>query len=346
VMKLSAIGELGLIERIRELVPRPTQAILGIGDDCAVLRPTAGRDLLVTTDVLVEQVDFTQEATSPFRLGRKAMAASLSDIAAMGGRPCAALVTLALRQDLETEFIDELYRGLQHEGSKHGVEIIGGDISASSTLMIGVTVLGEAESRRAVTRAGAKPGERVWVTGRLGGSAAGLAALQAGFRLRNDQVEGPLEATGELAEAIREALERHLCPSPRIREGLALAAAGIASSMIDVSDGLAADVAKLCRESGVSTRIREDRIPVDPVASIIGDLLGQDAMAMALGGGEDFELLFSSPADADDIVRLFANGRAVTEVGEVTAPGEGCVLIQRSGATVPLSGGHDHFRRP
>ncbi len=345
MIRLSGVGEFGLIERIRGIVPRPTHAILGIGDDCAVVRPTAGRDLLVTTDLLVEQVDFTQRTTTPFRLGRKAMAVSLSDIAAMGGLPRAALVTLALRPDMEPEFIDDLYRGLQKEGAKHGVEIIGGDISASSTLMIGVTVLGEAESGRAVTRAGAQPGERVWVTGRLGGSAAGLAALQAGFRLSNDQVEGPLEATGKLAEAIREALERHLCPAPRIREGRALAAAGVASAMIDLSDGLAADLAKLCRESGVSARIREDRIPVDPVASIIGNLLGQDTMAMALAGGEDFELLFSSPADADGIVRLVANGQAMTEVGEVTAPAEGCVLVQRSGAMVPLSGGYDHFRR-
>ncbi|MGH7427688.1 MAG: thiamine-phosphate kinase [Candidatus Methylomirabilaceae bacterium] len=344
-MKLSAVGEFGLIERIKGLLSRPTHAILGIGDDCAVWRPTAGLDLLVTTDLLVEQVDFTLETTTPFRLGRKAMAVSLSDIAAMGGLPRAALITLALPSELEAEFVDELYRGLQKEGSKHGVEFIGGDISASSTLMIGVTVVGEAEPGQAVTRAGAKPGERIWITGRLGGSAAGLAALQTGFRLRDDQVEGPPETSGELIAGIREALERHLCPSPRIREGRALAAAGVASAMIDLSDGLATDLGHLCRESGVSARIRKDRIPVDPVASIIGGLVGQDPMGMALAGGEDFELLFTSPACADDVVRLFPDDQAVTEVGEVTAPGEGCVLVQRNGAAVPLSGGYEHFRR-
>ncbi len=344
-MKLSAVGEFGLIERIRSTLPRPSRAILGIGDDCAVLRPTPGRDLLATTDLLVECVDFTEQTTTPFRLGRKAMAVSLSDIAAMGGLPRAALVTLALRPDVEAEFIDEVYRGLQQEGSRLGVEIIGGDISASSTLMIGVTVVGEVEPGQGVTRTGAKPGERIWITGRLGGSAAGFAALQAGFRLRNDHVEGPLDDTSQVAEAIREALERHLCPAPRIQEGRALAAAGVASAMIDVSDGLAADLVALCRESGVSAKLRKDRIPVDPVASIVGGLVGQDALAMALAGGEDFELLFSSPADADEIVRLFASGQAVTEVGEVTPPGEGCVLVDRRGEAVPLSGGYDHFRR-
>jgi thiamine-monophosphate kinase len=344
-MRLSSIGESGLIERIRSFLATPTHAILGIGDDCAVVRPTAGRDLLLTTDLLVEEVDFTRHTTTPFRLGRKAMAVSLSDIAAMGGLPRAALVTLALRSDMEAEFIDELYRGLREEGSRHGVEIIGGDLSASSTLMIGVTVVGEVEPQRAITRARAKPGERIWTTGRLGGSAAGLAALRAGFRLSNDRVEAPLEITGELTEAIREALERHLCPVPRIQEGHALVAAGVASAMIDLSDGLATDLANLCRESGVSARIWEDRIPVDPVALIIGDLLGQDPIALALSGGEDFELLFSSPADADDIVRLFPGRLRVTQVGDVTAPGDGCALVQRSGATVPLGSGYDHFRR-
>src|SRR5574337_208625 len=170
-MKVSTIGESGLIERIRSLLSQPHDAILGIGDDCAALRPTAGTDLLLTTDMLVEGVDFTLQTITPFRLGRKAMGVNLSDIAAMGGLPRAALAVLVMSPDDEIEFVDELYRGLQVEGARFGVEVIGGDLSASPTLMIGVTLVGEAKTGRAVTRSGAKPGERVWVTGRLGAAA-------------------------------------------------------------------------------------------------------------------------------------------------------------------------------
>src|SRR5574337_984038 len=202
-MRISAIGECALIERIRGILPRPHEALLGIGDDCAALRLTAGTALLLTTDLLVEGIDFTSQTITPFRLGRKAMAINLSDIAAMGGLPRFALVALAIPPDQEIEFVDELYRGLQAEGAPFAVEVIGGDLSASSTLMIGVTVAGEADKGRAVTRSGAKPGERVWVTGRLGASAAGLAALKAGFRLRDDQVETPREIRSEGCHTFR-----------------------------------------------------------------------------------------------------------------------------------------------
>ena len=344
-MKLSVIGEFGLVERIRHLLPRASDALLGIGDDCAALRPREGRDLLLTTDLLVEGVDFTMQTITPFRLGRKTMAVNLSDIAAMGGLPRAALVVLALPPETDSAFIDELYRGLQEEGVPFGVEVIGGDLSASPTLMIGVTLVGEVEPGRAVTRSGAKQGERIWVTGRLGASAAGLAALRAGFRLQGDRVEVPFELSADLEKAIHAALERHLCPVPRVREGRALAEAGFASAMIDLSDGLASDLGHLCRESGVSARIREDLIPIDPAASVVAQHLGIDAMAMALGGGEDFELLFTSSSEPTEIHDMFSDGPGVTEVGEVEEAGHGCLLVQRTGNEVPLAGGYDHFRR-
>jgi thiamine-monophosphate kinase len=345
-MKLSVIGEFGLVERIRHLLPRASDALLGIGDDCAALRPSAGKDLLLTTDLLVEQVDFTKHTTTPFRLGRKAMGVNLSDIAAMGGLPCAALVVLALPPETDSAFVDELYRGLQAEGAPFGVEVIGGDLSASPTLMIGVTLVGEVEPGRAVTRSGAKQGERIWVTGRLGVSSAGLLALGAGFRLRDDdQVEAPSDVSTELREAVRRALNQHLCPVPRVREGRALAEAGFASAMIDLSDGLASDLGHLCRESGVSARIRENQVPVDPAASAIAQYLGKDPMALALQGGEDFELLFTSSSEPTAIHDMFSDGPGVTEVGEVEKPGQGCVLVQQSGGVIPLAGGYNHFRR-
>ncbi len=343
-MKVSSLGEFGLIDRIRRLLPPASEALLGIGDDCAALRLTTGRDLLLTSDLLVDQVDFTQETITPFCLGRKAMSVNLSDIAAMGGLPRAALITLALSLETEVEFVDELYRGLQEEGARYAVEILGGDLSASSTLMIGVTLAGEVEPGKAVTRSGAKPGERIWVTGALGASAAGLAALKAGFRLRDNQVEAPYEVPDRLMEAIREAIERHWHPTPRVREGRALAEAGVASAMIDLSDGLASDVRHLCRESGVSATIRQDQIPVDPVASAIGQHLGKKPFAMAIEGGEDFELLFTSSARPADILAMFSGGIPVTEVGEVGEQGQGCLLERSGEAAVPLAGGYDHFR--
>ena len=344
-MKVSAIGEFGLIERIRSLLPQPSDPLFGIGDDCAALRPTAGRDLLLTTDLLVDRVDFTLQTITPFCLGRKAMGVNLSDIAAMGGLPRAALITLAIPPEVETQFIDELYRGLQEEAARYTVEIVGGDLSASSTLMIGVFLTGEVEPGRAVTRSGAKPGERIWVTGRLGASAAGLAALNAGFRLRADRVEVPCGVSAELKEAIRLAIERHCCPIPRVREGRALAEAGVASAMIDLSDGLASDLRHLCRESRVSARIKEDQIPIDPVASAIGRHLGKEPLALAVEGGEDFELLFTSSSDPGDILATLSDGVTATEVGQVEEEGLGCLLEGRGGTAVPLTGGHDHFRQ-
>ncbi len=344
-MRISAIGEFALIERIRRMLPRPHDALLGIGDDCAVLRPTVGRDLLLTTDLLVDGVDFTRQTITPFRLGRKAMGVNLSDIAAMGGLPRAALVTLAIPPDEEIEFVDELYRGLREEGARFAVEVIGGDLSASSTLMISVTLVGEVEAGRAITRSGARPGEQIWVTGRLGAAAAGLIALKAGFRLLDDQVETPFEASDSLREAIRQAIERHLCPIPRIREGRALAQAGVASAMIDLSDGLASDLAHLCRESGVSAKIREDQLPVDQAASAIAQHFGQDPLALALQGGEDFELLFTSSWDPADIAAMFPDAVTVTAIGKVGEAGQECQIERQDGRAVALTGGYDHFRR-
>lgn len=344
-MRISDIGECTLIERIRSRLPKPHNALLGIGDDCAALRPTAGRDLLLTTDLLVDSIDFTRDTTTPFRIGRKAMAVNLSDIAAMGGLPRAALITLALPPDEEIAFVDELYRGLLDEASRFALDVIGGDLSASATLMIGVTLSGEVEPERTVTRAGAKPGELIWTTGRLGAAAAGLAALRAGCRLRDGYIEVPFEISSSLHEAISATIERQLCPIPRVREGMALAQSGAASAMIDLSDGLASDLTHLCRESGVSAIIHEDRIPIDQTVSVIAQHFGQEPLMLALQGGEDFELLFTSSWDPVDLAAMFAGTVAVTAIGTIEEAGQGCRIQRQDGSTVSLTGGYDHFRR-
>lgn len=210
--------------------------------------------------------------------------------------------------------------------------------------MISVTLVGEVETGRAITRSGAKPGERIWITGRLGAAAAGLAALKAGCRLREDQIETPFEISGSLRQAVRQAIERHLCPIPRIQEGRALAQAGAASAMIDLSDGLALDLTHLCRESGVSATIREDQIPIDRAASAVAQRFGQDPLAMALQGGEDFELLFTSSWDPADIAAIFSSV-TVTAIGQVEEAGQECRLQRQDGRVAALTGGYDHFRR-
>jgi thiamine-monophosphate kinase len=345
-MKLSAVGEVALIQRIRNLLSPGRRALVGIGDDCAVLRAAAGKDLLLTTDLLVEGVDFTRDTTTPFRLGRRAMAVNLSDIAAMGGVPRAALVVLALPPDLDVAFVDGLYRGLQEEGLRADVEVVGGDLSASPTLTIGLAVAGEADPGRAVTRSGAAPGDRIWVTGRLGASAAGLAVLRAGFRLHDDEPDVAAEVPEDLKRAISEVVDRHLCPVPRVQQGRVLGEAGVASAMIDLSDGLAADLERVCRESGVSAKVLEESIPVDPAASSVARFLGLDPMALALAGGEDFELLFTSSADPGAVRSLFAGTIEVTEIGRIEErSGIGCDLIRQDGSATRLTGGYDHFRR-
>jgi thiamine-monophosphate kinase len=332
-------AELEIIRIIRRTAEQsPGERVeAGIGDDTAVLLPQQGARLLATTDLLVEDVHFRRRWATPFDIGWKAMAVNLSDIAGKGGRPLWALVGLALPAPPSRSDVEALYEGMRQAGAPHGVAIVGGDTSTSPCgWFINVTLLGEhAGSPR--LRSGAKPGDAVAVTGTLGRSAAGLAVLEAG--------RAALSAVSH--EALETAAAAHLRPTARVAEGRWLGAAAGVHAMMDCSDGLATDLAHLCRASGVGARVALDRLPVDSAARDVAGSLAADALSWATSGGEDFELLLTcDPASVgalrDGLRR--ATGTALTVVGEVEALGAGVTFLDAAGKRVSVGPGYEHFR--
>jgi thiamine-monophosphate kinase len=345
---LAALGEFGLIDRIRARVRvRGAGTLVGIGDDAALLALEAGNRFLVTTDMLLDGVHF-QWGWRCFReLGRKAVAVNVSDIAAMGGRPLYALLGLAIPSaGVALEGLDALVAGMEEEAEAHGVTMVGGDTCASrSGLVLSVTLIGLPPPTGPILRSGARPGDGVWVTGSLGGAAAGLLALERGFRpgqpwpaalARPDWVG----ATDETA--IQAALAAHLTPVPRVAAGQALV--GEATAMIDVSDGVASDAGHLGTESRVGVRLHARHLPIHPGAAVMARLAGRDALDLVLRGGEDYELLFTTAADPRPVLRAAVPGLGVTRIGETTAETGGPVLVREGGQAEPLAGGFDHLR--
>lgn len=335
-MRIHEIGEFGLIARIAHALPAPGEGVIvGIGDDVAVLRPNGTRYILATCDIQVENVHFLRDRITPQQLGRKVVAINVSDIAAMGGVPRYLLVSLVLPKDTEVAFVDGLYGGMQEECLRWGVEIVGGNMAHSpGGIVVDLFLLGEVEPDRLLRRSSARVGDRVLVTGTLGDSAAGLAL-----------VLHPEAAC--LDEHRRWVLERHLTPTPRLREGRAIAQSGLATAMIDLSDGLASDIGHICEMSGVGVRIWADALPISGAARAVAEALGGDALDWALFGGEDYELLFTAPAEwAAELAHRVQEetGTYVAIIGEVAPAEEGMTLIHRDGVPVPLrKGGWDHF---
>ena len=328
------LGEFGLIDRIKAMLPRGNDRVaLGIGDDTAALKTSPGMLLLATCDIQVEGRHFRLEHISPHQLGRRSAAINLSDIAAMGGRPTYALVSLALPQATEVAWVDELYRGLGDELGAHGALVVGGNLSGSARdVVIDITLMGEVAEPMLVRRGGARTGDAVLVTGWLGESLLGRLALERG-----------LDSTTPAAARV---IEAHLTPAPRVREGQAVAARKGATAMIDVSDGLAADLGHICSDSGVGARLVAGALPVSPEAREVAANLGVDAIEAALHGGEDYELLFTCPVDeaertAADVVA--ATGTPVARIGEIVR-GEGIELVTSDGSRSSVEPrGWDHF---
>jgi thiamine-monophosphate kinase len=309
-------GEFELIGAIRAMTPAGGPGVIvGIGDDCAVLRTDPDDDLLLTTDLLVEGRHFRSDA-APEDVGWKALAVSVSDVAAMGGRPLHAVLSVALRPGQSGEFADRMACGLLDCARRHGCALVGGDTNATDgPLVVCVTLTGAVRRGGAVLRSGARAGDAVFVTGALGGSLAG----------------------------------RHLRPTPRVAEAAALAAGGPVHAMIDVSDGLSSDLGHVLDASHVAAEIWADRVPVHADAVAMSRTDGRSPLEHALHDGEDFELCFTAPASRAE--RLVAEGLAgtpVTRIGVVVA-GHGAVLLDREGAQCSayplLPGGFDHFGR-
>ncbi|HMM19988.1 MAG TPA: thiamine-phosphate kinase [Selenomonadales bacterium] len=329
-MQLKEVGEFGLIDLIREgTIVNPENIIVGIGDDAAVYLPGHRQLGLLTTDMLVETVHFDLTKTTLWQLGYRAIAVNLSDIAAMGGNPRHAVVSIGLPRQFSVEQVVELYQGMKEICHEFGVNIIGGDTVASPRgMVINVAVVGEVEPVNLLRRSGAKAGDLVVVTGTLGDSACGLDLL--------------LRPGWEEYEFAWPLVTAHLTPRPRVSIGRKLAGWG-ATSCDDISDGLASEAHELAKASQVGIRLYEERVPLSADLLQAADLLGKAALDYALYGGEDFELVFTIPPEIS--AELLAAELPFTVVGEVTEPAAGVVLVGRDGQAVLLEAkGYNHFR--
>lgn len=305
------------IEHIRALFERPNASIsLGIGDDCAVLAPSPNARVW-TVDAAIEDVHFSRTFMSLGECAYRAFMAATSDIAAMGASASAALCALAFPATMSDSELEALLQGLAQASDALLVPIVGGNLARARELSITTTVLGEC--RRAVSRSGAQTGEGVFVTGRIGGASLGLAALQHGERRE-----------GRFGAAIRSFLR------PRARLELSASLAEHASAAIDISDGLAQDLAHLCRASGLAATIELDRVPRLPDFAALAHALNESPARLLLGGGEDYEILFTAPPEC------VPKGLG-TQIG-FTRPGDDVRFLDASGADVSPPSGFDHFR--
>jgi thiamine-monophosphate kinase len=325
-VKVAELGEFGLIDLLADIAAENSsgQPVIGIGDDAAAWQSDAGLNL-VSVDCLVQDVHFTLATATWHELGWKALASGLSDIAAMGGRPRYAVVSLGLPGDTEVEDVVDLYHGITELGQRYGVSIIGGNISRSAVVFIDTTTLGEGD--KLLTRSAAVPGDKIAVTGSLGGAAAGLEVLQKKLSLLDE----------ETSACLRQSLFQ---PQPRINEGQLLVEHGIKAA-IDISDGLLADLGHLCRASKVGATVNIDSVPINPA---VKKALGNKALDMALSGGEDYELLFTADIEIIEDARVKTD-TPVTIIGEITTDSDSRIhLADKNGQPYcPASVGWQHF---
>lgn len=326
-----------LIEVIRRLLAEDSPGVvMGLGDDAALVEmgPHLG---ILTADMLVEGVHFDRGTVSATDLGYKALAVNVSDVAAMGGSPRFGLVSLGLPEDVEASWVVELYGGVRDAAGEYAMAVVGGDTSRSERMVVSVAVTGEVARGGAVLRSGAKPGDRVVVTGALGASAGGLKILRAP---PHDVAQA---ASSEWGRAL---VHAHLRPVARVGEAQTLAQSG-ATAMMDVSDGLAKDLGRLCDSSGVGAAVVLAGLPVALSLKELADALPDvDPLTLALGGGEDYELLATLPPGA---VRPAAAklaerfGTQLTDIGEIRE-GHGLMAVDSDGTERPLEPtGWDHF---
>ena len=295
-------NEIDAIKSLKEKFRSTSSDVyLGIGDDCAAIKAGENKLLLISTDSLVEGVHFTTSYFKPLEIAEKSVAVSISDIASMGGSPRYILSTIGIPQCSEQEVVEELLEGIKSACSRYGVELIGGNITGSEKLFLDITAIGEIDEDKVVKRCGSRPGDLVFVTGNLGDSALGLKLLESGRK-------GP------------DIVNCHKVPLARIEVGKKLAEGKLASSMIDISDGLIIDLERITVEHNLGARLYTENIPLsDNYRSLISEF-EQDAFKLALTGGEDYELLFTSPPEAREEVKGIEDSLyiRITEIGVVT----------------------------
>jgi thiamine-monophosphate kinase len=340
-----AMGELELIERIRSRWAGPASrrgaVTLGIGDDCAILRPPKGSEMLVTTDFTLEGRHFRRDLHPPESVGHRALARGLSDLAAMGARPTAAFLSLALPPEMLAtrqgrRWVERFFAGLKGLAGIHGVSLAGGDTSESpcGLVLADIVLVGSSPAGRALRRSGGHAGDALYVTGKLGGAAAELEEMKGRVAKGGRQPTLSNKTGNDGAPGL--VAHPQMFPQPRIKVGLALLRGGLATAAIDLSDGLSTDLAHLCRKSGVGAEIAAEALPIHPLA-----LKGQHALDLALHGGEDYELLFVAPAGVR-VPRSVA-GVTVTRIGGLVRGGA-VTMVGPNGRRGRLkAGGWEHF---
>jgi thiamine-monophosphate kinase len=362
-------GELALLRQIRSRAAHPSSSVLrlGIGDDCALLRPRPGEELAVTTDLSIAGRHFRLDWHQPESVGHRVLARGLSDLAAMGARPVAAFLSLGLPRQLTTpsgrrpSWVQRFLDGLLALAAVHKTPLAGGDLSESPIPVADIVLIGRVPRGKALLRSGARPGHLLYVTGNLGGAAAALARLAElaeqtakerdalkgrGFSraINASQSRGALAPDGCFSEdfsnppripkKLAPQLAPHLYPQPRIAQGLWLQRHSLASGALDLSDGLSTDLARLCRESGVAAEVDAALLPIHPAATL----------TQALNGGEDYELLFTAPPAAR-LPRKIA-GVSITRIGRILPrrPGQPAVTLLTPQGREPLEPhGWEHF---
>lgn len=331
--EISSLGEFALIERLTRDFPIHHESTrLAVGDDAAVISYPEGLQTLVTTDLLLEGIHFDLTYTPLRHLGYKAAVGSFSDIYAMNGHPQQLTCSIGVSSRFAVEDLEELYAGLRLACSRYGVDLIGGDTSASLTgLCISITCLGAARAEDIVYRSGAKPTDLICVSGNLGAAYMGLQLLEREKRVFAGEQGGDFEPDFAEHEYI---LERQLRPEARQDIIRALQEKGLRpTTMIDSSDGLASELLHLAKESKVGIRIYEERLPIDLETHRMAEELNMSTTTVAMNGGEDFELIFTVPlAELDRLKEL----DGIHIIGHITAPGQGCYLVTPDGAELQL----------
>jgi len=326
------LGELALIEMIRARAGRSARVRLGIGDDCAAVRVPAGHEVLVTTDLSLENRHFRRDWHSARAIGHRVLARGLSDLAAMGAEPVAAFLSLAVAKDVvKSNFIVEFLDGMLELAQKFVVPLAGGDTSESpgGEVLADIVLLGSAPTGKALLRSGARAGDLLYCTGKLGGAAAELAELaKSPKKFRTARADGD---------------HPHLFPVPRIAAGLALRKRRLATACMDLSDGLSSDLAHLCEASGVAAEVDAARLPIHPLAAKLG---AEAALDAALHGGEDYELLFAAKPGTK--MPRSIGGVTVTCIGRLVArkkSGSLMTLVEQDGSRQELvRGGWEHLQ--
>ena len=330
-------SEFDFINSIRKRVS--SSIVTGIGDDAAVFRSNSGKETVVSVDLLNEDIDFRRTTTPPYLLGHKALAVSLSDLAAMGSRPLSALVSIGVPEDVwQTDFVDRLYDGWLDLANRYGVQLIGGDTSrAHEHIVIDSIAIGECSAGMAVKRSGATAGDHIFVTGSLGAAAAGLRLIERGAHLAEQNL------ADEDSQKLDHVLLRQLRPDPRVGWGMVLGEEKLATAMIDLSDGLSSDLNHLCEASSVGALIDSSSLPID---ERVVDLCGRralDPLQLALHGGEDFELLFT--VKPENVARLprRVDGVEIKRIGMIQSSSAGVMISEGSRTWELAPGGWKHF---